>query len=169
MARTDEDTWDLAVSVGATATVLAVRRALASWLPNALFYDPFAEPLVSICRRLAIFLERPAVQQLPLTCSWRWLMPKRRRCGLLIRPRRACLRYVGLPRTHRGVGDVIMLGQRKREVSHACPRCRCAINDNMTRAGGMAFADSPKNASPRSDVVVGSLGIGDIGEQRPPS
>ena len=31
MARTDEDTWDLAVSVGATATVLAVRRALASW------------------------------------------------------------------------------------------------------------------------------------------
>jgi len=41
MARTDEDTWDLAVSVGATATVVAVGRSLANRLPNALIYDPF--------------------------------------------------------------------------------------------------------------------------------
>ena len=46
MARTDNDTWDLATSVGATATVVAVGRALASRSPNALIHDPFADPLV---------------------------------------------------------------------------------------------------------------------------
>ncbi len=46
MARTDNDTWDLATSVGATATGVAVGRALASQGPNALIDDPFAEPLV---------------------------------------------------------------------------------------------------------------------------
>jgi O-methyltransferase involved in polyketide biosynthesis len=46
MARADEDTWDLAASVGATATIVAVGRALASRSPNALIHDPFAEPLV---------------------------------------------------------------------------------------------------------------------------
>ncbi|HZU49010.1 MAG TPA: class I SAM-dependent methyltransferase, partial [Mycobacterium sp.] len=46
MPRTDNDTWDLATSVGATATGVAVGRALASRGPNALIDDPFAEPLV---------------------------------------------------------------------------------------------------------------------------
>jgi methyltransferase (TIGR00027 family) len=46
MARTDDDTWDLASSVGATATGVAVGRALASRGPNPLITDPFAEPLV---------------------------------------------------------------------------------------------------------------------------
>ena len=46
VARTDQDTWDLASSVGATATVVAVGRALASRSPNALIDDPYAEPLV---------------------------------------------------------------------------------------------------------------------------
>jgi methyltransferase (TIGR00027 family) len=46
MARTEQDTWDLATSVGATATVVAVGRALASRSPNSLINDPFAEPLV---------------------------------------------------------------------------------------------------------------------------
>src|SRR5262245_29564099 len=46
MARTDDDTWDLATSVGATATGVAVGRALASRAPDALINDPFAEPLV---------------------------------------------------------------------------------------------------------------------------
>jgi methyltransferase (TIGR00027 family) len=46
MARTDDDTWDLATSVGATATGVAVGRALASRGPNPLITDPFAEPLV---------------------------------------------------------------------------------------------------------------------------
>jgi methyltransferase (TIGR00027 family) len=46
MARTDDDTWDLGNSVGATATGVAVGRALASRGPNPLITDPFAEPLV---------------------------------------------------------------------------------------------------------------------------
>jgi methyltransferase (TIGR00027 family) len=46
MARTDNDTWDLATSVGATATGVAVGRALASRGANPLINDPFAEPLV---------------------------------------------------------------------------------------------------------------------------
>ena len=46
MARTDNDTWDLTTSVGATATGVAVGRALASRAANPLINDPFAEPLV---------------------------------------------------------------------------------------------------------------------------
>ncbi|OBF15901.1 class I SAM-dependent methyltransferase [Mycobacterium kubicae] len=46
MARTDQDTWDLASSVGATATMVAAARALASTEPNAIINDPFAAPLV---------------------------------------------------------------------------------------------------------------------------
>ena len=46
MARTDGDTWDLASSVGATATGVAASRALASKQPDPLIDDPFAEPLV---------------------------------------------------------------------------------------------------------------------------
>jgi methyltransferase (TIGR00027 family) len=46
MARTEGDTWDLASSVGATATAVAASRALASQGPDALLDDPFAEPLV---------------------------------------------------------------------------------------------------------------------------
>lgn len=47
MARTDNDTWDLASSVGATATAVAAGRALASRGDGALIDDPFAEPLVA--------------------------------------------------------------------------------------------------------------------------
>jgi methyltransferase (TIGR00027 family) len=46
MARTENDTWDLASSVGATATMVAAARAVASKAPNAVIDDPFAEPLV---------------------------------------------------------------------------------------------------------------------------
>jgi methyltransferase (TIGR00027 family) len=45
--RFDGDSWDLASSVGATATAVAARRAMASKGPNALIDDPFAEPLVN--------------------------------------------------------------------------------------------------------------------------
>ncbi|MDT5349639.1 MAG: hypothetical protein QOH91_2926 [Mycobacterium sp.] len=44
--RYDGDSWDLASSVGATATAVAARRALASKGPDPLIDDPFAEPLV---------------------------------------------------------------------------------------------------------------------------
>ncbi len=46
MARTDNDTWDLASSVGATATMVAAARAMATTADDALINDPFAEPLV---------------------------------------------------------------------------------------------------------------------------
>src|ERR1700728_4663862 len=46
MVRTDNDTWDLASSVGATATAVAALRAMASQNPNALLGDPWADPLV---------------------------------------------------------------------------------------------------------------------------
>lgn len=46
MPRTENNTWDLAHSVGATATGVAVGRALATQRPNALIDDPYAAPLV---------------------------------------------------------------------------------------------------------------------------
>lgn len=46
MARTHDDSWDLASSVGATATMIAAGRAMATKNPRALITDPFAEPLV---------------------------------------------------------------------------------------------------------------------------
>jgi methyltransferase (TIGR00027 family) len=45
MARTDNDSWDLASSVGATATMVATVRGLATKAPDPLINDPFAEPL----------------------------------------------------------------------------------------------------------------------------
>ncbi|OBK80253.1 class I SAM-dependent methyltransferase [Mycobacterium sp. 1165178.9] len=44
MARTERDRWDLATSVGATATMVAAQRALSS--EAKLIDDPFAAPLV---------------------------------------------------------------------------------------------------------------------------
>jgi methyltransferase (TIGR00027 family) len=46
VSRTDSDSWDLASSVGATATMVAAARAWASREPNRLIDDPFAAPLV---------------------------------------------------------------------------------------------------------------------------
>lgn len=46
MTRTDQDSWDLASSVGATATMVAAARALASEGSNPIINDPFAAPLV---------------------------------------------------------------------------------------------------------------------------
>ena len=44
MTRTNDDTWDLATSVGATATMVAAARAIAT--SDGVIDDPFAEPLV---------------------------------------------------------------------------------------------------------------------------
>ena len=46
MARSERDSWDLASSVGVTATMVAAARALASEEANPLINDPFAAPLV---------------------------------------------------------------------------------------------------------------------------
>jgi methyltransferase (TIGR00027 family) len=44
--RTDGDSWGPASSVGATATMVAASRAVASQGPDPLLDDPFADPLV---------------------------------------------------------------------------------------------------------------------------
>jgi methyltransferase (TIGR00027 family) len=46
MTRSDTDSWDLASSVGATATMVAAARALASEDTDPIISDPFAAPLV---------------------------------------------------------------------------------------------------------------------------
>src|ERR1700733_572058 len=46
MTRTDQDSWDLASSVGATATMVAAARAVASSDADPIINDPFAAPLV---------------------------------------------------------------------------------------------------------------------------
>lgn len=46
MARTDNDTWDLASSVGATATMVAAARAMATNAEDPVIDDPYAGPLV---------------------------------------------------------------------------------------------------------------------------
>ncbi|WP_066901368.1 SAM-dependent methyltransferase [Mycolicibacterium houstonense] len=46
MARSDTDSWDLASSVGATATMVAAARAIASAEPEPLINDPYAAKLV---------------------------------------------------------------------------------------------------------------------------
>ncbi|MGV9803962.1 class I SAM-dependent methyltransferase, partial [Mycobacterium sp. NPDC003449] len=58
MARTEGDTWDLATSVGSTATGVAASRALATKQPDPLIDDPYADALVKAvglehCIRLA--------------------------------------------------------------------------------------------------------------------
>ncbi len=46
MTRSDTDSWDLASSVGATATMVAAARALATEDTDPIINDPFAAPLV---------------------------------------------------------------------------------------------------------------------------
>jgi methyltransferase (TIGR00027 family) len=47
MTRTDDDTWDIATSVGATAVMVALARAAETTTADPLIRDEFAEPLVS--------------------------------------------------------------------------------------------------------------------------
>lgn len=46
MSRSEGDSWDLATSVGTTATMVAAARAVATGEDNALIDDPYAAPLV---------------------------------------------------------------------------------------------------------------------------
>jgi methyltransferase (TIGR00027 family) len=46
MTRTEDDSWDLASSVGVTASMVATARAVATRQPNPLINDPYAEVLV---------------------------------------------------------------------------------------------------------------------------
>jgi methyltransferase (TIGR00027 family) len=47
VARTPDDSWDIATSVGATAVMVALARAAETAGPDPLIRDRFAEPLVS--------------------------------------------------------------------------------------------------------------------------
>jgi O-methyltransferase involved in polyketide biosynthesis len=47
MTCSDTDSWDLSTSVGATATMVAAARAVASRRANPILNDPFAAPLVN--------------------------------------------------------------------------------------------------------------------------
>jgi len=47
MTRSDNDTWDIATSVGATAVMVALARATETNSADPLIRDQFAEPLVS--------------------------------------------------------------------------------------------------------------------------
>ena len=84
MARTDNDTWDLASSVGATATMVAAARAVATRSDDAVNNDPFAAPparaaatsreAATITQRAKISASRmpgitPAMNSLPIDCS----------------------------------------------------------------------------------------------------
>lgn len=65
MSRTDSDSWDLASSVGATATMVAAARALASVEDEPLIVDPFAADLV---RAVGVdFFTRLVDGEIPLT------------------------------------------------------------------------------------------------------
>src|SRR5664279_2022621 len=55
MTRTDDDSWDLATSVGATATMVAAARAIATNADEQRINDPFAEPTTDL-RSVAIDL-----------------------------------------------------------------------------------------------------------------
>jgi methyltransferase (TIGR00027 family) len=46
MTRSEADSWDIASSVGATATMVAAARAVATREPSPLIDDPYAAPLV---------------------------------------------------------------------------------------------------------------------------
>lgn len=64
MSRTDSDSWDLASSVGATATMVAAARALASRQPDRLIDDPYAAALV---RAVGVdFFTRLVDEEIPL-------------------------------------------------------------------------------------------------------
>jgi len=67
MTRTDADSWDLASSVGATATMVAAARAVASNDANPIINDPFAAPLV---RAVGLdFFRRVVDDELPETAD----------------------------------------------------------------------------------------------------
>ena len=64
MMQGEDDTWDLASSVGATATMVAAARAVATRTADPLITDPFAEPLVRAVG-IDFFARLPAVNSIP--------------------------------------------------------------------------------------------------------
>jgi O-methyltransferase involved in polyketide biosynthesis len=59
VARTHDDSWDIATSVGATAVMVALARAAETASANPLIRDRFAEVLVST----------PELEGVPSSCT----------------------------------------------------------------------------------------------------
>jgi methyltransferase (TIGR00027 family) len=84
-ARSEGDSWDLASSVGATATMVAASRALASRDPDPLLDDPFAEPLVRAVGHP--FFTRMLDGEIPLDNEDLPTTPEQRRQQIAVRTR----------------------------------------------------------------------------------
>ncbi|MBV8786155.1 MAG: class I SAM-dependent methyltransferase [Mycobacterium sp.] len=84
-ARTEGDSWDLASSVGATATMVAASRALASREPDPLLDDRFAEPLVRAVGHP--FFTRMLDGQIPLDSDDSPMTMQQRREQMTVRTR----------------------------------------------------------------------------------
>ena len=84
-ARTEGDSWDLASSVGATATMVAASRALASRDPDPLLDDRFAEPLVRAVGHP--FFTRMLDGQIPLDSDDSPMTMQQRREQMTVRTR----------------------------------------------------------------------------------
>ncbi len=84
-ARAEGDSWDLASSVGATATMVAASRALASRGPDPLLDDRFAEPLVRAVGHP--FFVRMLDGQIPLDSDDMPLTLQQRREQIAVRTR----------------------------------------------------------------------------------
>ncbi|MGZ4525905.1 MAG: class I SAM-dependent methyltransferase [Mycobacterium sp.] len=84
-ARTEGDSWDLASSVGATATMVAASRALASREPDPLLDERFAEPLVRAVGHP--FFVRMLDGQIPLDSDDMPLTLQQRREQIAVRTR----------------------------------------------------------------------------------
>jgi methyltransferase (TIGR00027 family) len=71
MARADDDSWDIATSVGATAVMVAMARAAETSSDHPLIRDEYAEPLVStpalaeVRERIASLWRRPEESEDP--------------------------------------------------------------------------------------------------------
>ncbi|OBH72827.1 SAM-dependent methyltransferase [Mycobacterium intracellulare] len=102
MARTDRDRWDLATSVGATATMVAAQRALSS--DAKLIDDPYAAPLV---RAVGIDVYVRLVNGEIEACGNTEFDPRRMAQGMACRTR--FYDQFFLDATRGGIGQVVIL------------------------------------------------------------
>ena len=104
MARSDSDSWNLATSVGATATMVAAQRALAAAGPEPLIDDPYAAPLV---RAVGIDVYTRLVDgKIPVTQGHEF-DPNRMARGMAVRTRFYDRFF--LDATHAGIRQAVIL------------------------------------------------------------
>ncbi|MBS9532406.1 class I SAM-dependent methyltransferase [Mycobacterium sp. M1] len=104
MARTDKDSWDLATSVGATATMIAAQRALAAAGPDPLIHDPYAAPLVRAVGMDAYTRLAEGTVDVPAGSDFN---PQRMAQGMAVRTRFFDAHF--LDATRDGVGQAVIL------------------------------------------------------------